>query len=128
MYNLFLDDVRNPNVFLDDCRVWETVKDYNGFVRIIQQKGLPTFISFDHDLDWEHYPMNNAKSGKVVLKYEEYKEKTGMDCAKWLVEFCMKTNQPLPEYQVHSMNPIGKLNIQSLLESYKKSNDNTECL
>jgi len=114
MYNLFLDDMRNANKFLDDVRAWETVRSYTEFVRIIQQRGLPRFISFDHDL-----PYNNS---------EYPNEKTGMDCAKWLVEFCMKTNQQLPEFQVHSMNPVGKLNIQSLLESYKKSTQNTDYL
>jgi hypothetical protein len=126
MYNLFLDDVRDANKFLSDLRAWETVRNYNEFVRIIQQRGLPQFISFDHDLDWEHYPMNNAKSGSVVLDYDSYKEKTGMDCAKWLIEYCMRTKQLLPEFQVHSMNPIGKLNILSLLNSYKKSEQETD--
>ncbi len=119
MYNLFLDDVRDANKFLDDVRAWETVRNYAEFVRIIQQRGLPRFVSFDHDLSYEHYGNTNTKS---------FIEKTGMDCAKWLVEYCMKTNQSLPEYQVHSMNPIGKLNIQSLLDSYKKSVEKTDYL
>jgi len=102
MYNLFLDDVRNANLFLGDIRTWETVRNYNQFVKIIQERGLPSFISFDHDLD------------------EEYVNKTGFDCAKWLIEYCMKTSQPLPDFQVHSMNPVGKLNIQNVLNSYKK--------
>ena len=118
-YNLFLDDIRNPNKFLDDIRVWETVRNYSEFIRIIQQRGLPRFISFDHDLADEHY--DNEDNGLFT-------EKTGLDCAKWLVEFCMRTNQPLSEYQVHSMNPIGKLNIRSILESYKKSTHNTDYL
>ena len=116
MYNLFLDDVRDPNRFLNDVRAWEIVRNHNEFVRIIQQRGLPRFISFDHDLADEHY-LNEGK---------EFTEKTGYDCAKWLIEFCMRTNQPLPEFQVHSMNPVGRLNIISLLTSYKKSEQETD--
>ena len=120
-YNLFLDDLREPNLFLKDTRTWVVVCTYNQFVDIITKQGLPGFISFDHDLASEHYNDQSAD-------YSKFKEQTGYDCAKWLVEYCMKTNQPLPEYQVHSMNPIGKLNIQSLLESYKRSTQNADYL
>jgi len=50
-------------------------------------------------------------------------EKTGMDCAKWLVEYCLDSNLQLPEYTIQSANPVGKENITSLLENYKKHND-----
>ena len=123
MYNLFLDDVREANTFLQDTRTWVTVRSYNEFVKIITERGVPSHISFDHDLAWEHYPMNNVKNGSVILDYENYKEKTGYDCAKWIIEFCMKTNQELPTYQVHSMNPVGKRNIELILENYKNKNE-----
>ena len=110
MYNLFLDDVRDPNKFLQDVRTWETVRNYNQFVEIIQKRGIPKFVSFDHDLSYHD-----------INKTDNFTEKTGMDCAKWLVEFCMKTNQQLPEFKVHSMNPVGRVNIQSLLENFKKT-------
>jgi|SRR5579862_615659 len=105
MYNLFLDDVRNANAFLNDIRTWETARSYKQFVKVIQERGMPQFISFDHDLDFYT---------------ADFSSKTGYDCAKWLIEECMRTSQPLPEFQVHSMNPVGKLNIQSVLNSYKK--------
>jgi hypothetical protein len=40
-------------------------------------------------------------------------EKTGYDCAKWLVEYCVEHGLKFPEYVVHSMNPVGKENILS---------------
>jgi len=126
MYNLFLDDVRDPNKFLDDVRSWVIVRNYNSFVRTIEKEGLPAFISFDHDLAWEHYPKCDVKIG--VISYDSYRERTGYDCAKWLVEFCMKTEQALPEFQVHSMNPVGKRNIEVLLSGYKKTIQNTDYL
>ena len=104
MYNLFLDDERNPNRFLKDLKTWEVVRGYDDFTRIIRNRGLPGFISFDHDLS--------------------SKEKTGYDCAKWLIEYCQKTKKPLPNWQVHSLNPIGKVNINELLIQFKEG----ECL
>ena len=44
-----------------------------------------------------------------------------MDCAKWLVNYCLDRNLDLPEYYIHTMNPIGAENIKSLFESYEKS-------
>jgi hypothetical protein len=110
-YNLFLDDTRDPNTFLNDTRTWVVVRNYNQFVEIITKQGLPEFISFDHDLADEHY-------GKII-DYDNFQEKTGYDCAKWLIEYCMKMDQPLPEWQIHSMNPVGKINIHMLLTLYR---------
>ena len=116
-YKLFLDDIRLPK----DVKwmqmplgPWIIVRSHDEFVKHIVQHGLPSFVSFDHDLGLEHYIVG-------APKYNEYKEKTGHDCAKWLVEYCMNNNLEFPEYQVHSMNPIGSTNIRSYIESYKKS-------
>ena len=111
-YNLFLDDVRSP-MCLGLLISWETVKNYNAFVNIITDKGLPDFISFDHDLCWEDIDKDPFS--------ESFVEKTGMDCAKWLVEYCTKNKLSLPKWQVHSLNVDGKKNIISLLKSYEKS-------
>ena len=108
-YNLFLDDFRSP-MSLKTTLAWETVRNYNEFTRIISSRGLPDFISFDHDLCIED-----------INKQEGFKEKTGLDCAKWLVEYCMKKKLPLPRWQVHSLNVEGKKNIESYLRSYEKS-------
>ncbi len=59
-----------------------------------------TFVCFDHDLG---------------------EEKTGLDCAKFLVDYVIEKNDVLPGYEVHSSNLVGKENIISYLESYKKS-------
>ena len=117
MYKLFLDDERLPkSVTWVEMPLgpWIIARNYDQFVKYIMQHGLPSFVSFDHDLGLEHYIVG-------APKYNEYKEKTGHDCAKWLVEYCMNNNLEFPEYQVHSMNPIGSTNIRSYIESYKKS-------
>lgn len=113
-YKLFLDDIRLPK----DVKwmqmplgPWAIVRSHDEFVKHIMQRGLPDFISFDHDLADEHYTGG--------AKYDKYKEKTGYESAKWLVEYCMEYELHLPEYQVHSLNPIGKENIIGYLENFK---------
>ena len=127
-YNLFLDDVRNPI----DCVYymytpiytsvdWVIVRDYNSFIKIIKENGLPEIISFDHDLSDEHYDPKMYHESYDEL-YDSFKEKTGYECAKWLVDYCIDNNEFLPKkILVHSMNPIGRRNIESYFESYNKS-------
>ena len=103
MYKLFLDDIRMPV-----SEGWHIVRNYNEFVDTINKYGLPVFISFDHDLSTEHY--SNMPSV----------EKTGYDCAKFLVEYCMDNKKELPDFYVHSMNPVGSANIKTLLNNAKK--------
>ena len=128
---LFLDDVRIPKdaiglvpdkhnkfYFSND---WDVVRDYNEFVLYIETNGVPKFVSFDHDLGdtaMDEYFRNVATNG--TLDYDNIEEKTGLDCAKFLVEYCADENQPLPEYLVHSANPVGKRNIEGFLENAKK--------
>lgn len=115
---LFLDDLRHPidayhytkqDIFLRDD--WEIVRNYHQFVSSILVEGLPEFISFDHDLADEDYLESDS---------HEIPEKTGYGCAKWLINYCMDHNAELPKFFSHSMNPVGKENIESLLNNYKK--------
>jgi hypothetical protein len=131
MYNLFLDDERYPHkvTWVELPLVeWVIVRNYNEFVQQILTNGLPARITFDHDLAFEHMRdyFNVSKDEEKILdplklNYKKYTEKTGYDCAKWLVNYCIEHNLDIPEYFVHSMNVIGKRNIISYLESYKKS-------
>lgn len=96
MIKLYLDDLRPiPNEFIG-------VRTYTEFINYINQNGLPDFISFDHDLGLEE---------------------SGFDCAKWLVNYCLDKKIGLPEFTVHSQNPVGKKNIESLLNNFIKNND-----
>ncbi len=87
---------------------------------------MPDFISFDHDLGDEHYEEfwwsrndRNPQQGK--FRYGAMKEKTGYCAAKWLVKYCLDNNLKMCEYQAHTMNPIGKENIEKLLEAFKRN-------
>lgn len=95
---------------------WICVKDYKEFTDCIDKLGLPYLISFDHDLADEHYNVEAMDKKEDYDKlYEKFGEKTGLDCAKWLVDFCSYHGVPTPKYVVHSMNPIGKINIENAL-------------
>ena len=121
-YNIFLDDVRHPNnvtwVDLPENQHYSVVRNYNEFVDLITLRGLPKFVTYDHDLADSHY--GDGLHGDDI-NYNKYNEKTGYDCAKWLVNECMKKGVKHPPYQVHSMNPVGKQNIISYVESYNRS-------
>jgi len=120
---VFLDDFRNPEdayyythntIYLKNK--WIIVRNYSEFLNDILNNGLSDVYSFDHDLGFEHYEHQEEN-----IPYDHMNEKTGYHCAKWLVEFCMNNNYKLPEYYVHSMNVVGKRNIISYLENYKKN-------
>lgn len=121
-YNIFLDDVRVPtDVTWVDVPIdqhYSVVRNYKEFVDLITLRGVPKFVCYDHDLADCHYGhgLNNDK-----IPYDSYKEKTGLDCAKWLVSYCIEKNIKHPPYVVHSLNPIGKQNIESCINSYNKT-------
>jgi hypothetical protein len=126
IYKLFLDDIRGVRDVFPHARLyeWIVVKNYNEFVEVIQKKGLPFFVSFDHDLSLEHDPCFEPDGGinsQKKIPYDEYKERTGYHAAKWLVEYCMDNNLTLPKWNVHSANPVGAGNIESYLTSYENS-------
>jgi hypothetical protein len=112
---LWIDDMRDPNsknwkeylayvaeeflgVPLNECVVnW--VKNKNEFIQHLIVEAWPDLICFDHDLGLGP---------------------TGYDCAKYLVDMCMETGNPLPEFTSQSSNPVGREDIICLLENYKK--------
>jgi hypothetical protein len=128
-YNLFLDDMREvKDVKWIDLPPyhWVVVKSYNQFVSTIKERGIPSSVSFDHDLAEEHYKEYHFANDKKMLsfgtiRYDRFKEKTGYEAAQFLAEHCINTKTPIPEYYVHTLNNIGRLNIISVLESAKKS-------
>jgi hypothetical protein len=121
-YNLFLDDERVPHkttwVSLPSYNDWDwvIVRNFDQFVAAIRERGLPNFISFDHDLAEEHY--NEGRLGLPPRK--DYKEKTGMSCANWLINYCVSSGVNIPPFAVHSFNPVGRENIRKALEAGQK--------
>ena len=119
---LYLDDVRTPTTILPGYEQWVVVRNYNEFVDWITKNGIPDLISFDHDLADEHmsdYFRQRNMKGYQYPDYPSYHEKTGMDCAKWLIEYAEEHNVKINYVSVHSHNPVGAKNIQSLINQYK---------
>jgi len=113
---LYLDDVRTPT-----SDNWEVVRNYDEFVAHIKMHGLENYevISLDHDLGdtamQEYY--NNVRDN-YTIDYKNIKEKTGMDCCRWLVAESMNTKIPLPQIYIHSANPIGSANMMGYINNY----------
>lgn len=113
---LYLDDVRIPTE-----GNWEVVRNYDEFVAHIKLNGLENYevISLDHDLGesamQEYY--TNVKP-HYELDYKRIDEKTGMDCARFLVAESVTKSIPLPQIYVHSANPIGTHNILGYINNY----------
>jgi len=109
-WQLFLDDIRQPSS--DDFTQAYTMGDA---VKLIQKYGMPSYISFDHDLG------SDSVTGELLP--------TGYDLAKWIVENDQNGTVQIPEsfrFTVHSNNPIDAENIRSLLSSYLKSKDSNK--
>jgi hypothetical protein len=108
MYTLFLDDERNVSdvSWMQIPFVGETivVRNFAQFVSIIETKGVPGHVSFDHDL------------ADIVGNVEN----SGYTCAKWLVDYCIDNDKLFPSYTVHSMNPVGKKRITDYIEWAKE--------
>lgn len=131
---IYLDDVRtpHPDPIGGD---WIVVRNYDEFVSKVQEIGLKNIhtISLDHDLGdtavQEYYRVKKTYS----IDYDNIEEKTGYDCAKWLVDHFYDTNPKrlemdhftrksipimFPTVYTHSANPIGSANIMGYINNF----------
>jgi 5-formaminoimidazole-4-carboxamide-1-beta-D-ribofuranosyl 5'-monophosphate synthetase len=117
--NIYLDDIRTPN----DER-WIICRNYEDFIKKVEEIGLENIgtISLDHDLGEtaiREYFKNVTNN--YILDYDNIHEKTGYDCAKWLVEKSIESGLNLPIILTHSANPIGSANIMGYINNYLKN-------
>jgi len=125
---LWLDDMRNPFIdnwlrdyaprFIDEEVIW--VRSYLEFTDWINTNGLPDMICFDHDLgeDVARDKVSNGLS-KRQARIQKRETISGFECAKWLVDYCIDNNDELPQWSVQSANPVGRDNINGLLNNYR---------
>lgn len=126
---LFLDDDRlpidcaaymhqrigtlNPIYLQDD---WTIVRTYDEFIELVSYASHDiTHISFDHDLgkvldDEENQNLNIENAPR---------EYTGYDAAQFVKDIYKWTEEPLPIIFVHTMNPVGRSQIESLFKDNK---------
>ena len=98
--HIWLDDFRTPTVPDDETVFW--LKNYDDFVSCVMGLGPKIsncIVHFDHDLG---------------------EEKSGYDCAKWLIDWCLGHGYIAPDYDIQSSNPVGRQNIESVFKSYWK--------
>ena len=98
---LFLDDERMPpSNFNGELVVARSLQEA---ISLIEENGCPYYISFDHDL-------GEASTGDAI------------ELVKWIIEKDLDENGGfIPKnfgFFVHSANPVGRKNIQTLLSSY----------
>ena len=116
---IYLDDIRTP-LNTD----WTICRNYDEFVKKVEEVGLDNIeiISLDHDLGEtaiREYFKNVTNN--YILDYNNIHEKTGYDCAKWLVEKSIESEINLPIIITHSANPIGSANIMGYINNYLKN-------
>lgn len=128
---LYLDDKRIPIRAIPGYNNWDVVKNYDEFTSYIKENGIPDYISFAHDLHDEHVQdyVNYQGQGIMAVNYGDFKEKTGLDCLKWLCEYVLENHEKgdkslvLGLIGVHSHNPLGAQNILHMANSFKKHMD-----
>ncbi len=130
-HRIYLDDVRIPN-----DKEWILVTNFDEFVNKVEELGLENIevISLDHDLgDTAMKEYFNNVSPNYTLDYSNIQEKTGYDCAKWLVNHFYEKDEswimlnrsdkkrhkmPFPVVYTHSANPIGSANIMGYINNF----------
>jgi len=135
---IYLDDVRTPissvNEWIDEDLDWIVVRSYDEFVAKVKEVGLENIlmISLDHDLgDTAMNEYFENVSPNYTLDYSNIHEKTGYDCAKWLVDHYYdnyvtqesrsekkQSGIIFPSVYTHSANPIGSANIMGYINNF----------
>jgi hypothetical protein len=112
-YNLFIDDERDPidvawgawqDQELYRSGDWLIARNWGEVLELIISWGLPSLISFDHDLG------DGTPNGHEI--------------AKRLCNLIMDAKYELPEgfrFLVHSRNPVGAENIQLYMDGFLKA-------
>ena len=105
---------------------WDIVRSYDEFVDYVEKYGIPDIVSFDNDLDTsmegEHLKKFDKAHDTGFLDWESCKTKTGIHCAKWLIDKCKELNADIPKYYVHSANTFARPIIREIMESGRIKN------
>lgn len=99
-YDLFLDDVREPETDLD----WTVVRTVEAFKETIRDRGVPDHMSLDHDLGESYDNPEEAPNG--------------MDAVDWMIDGGIVP----PSYNVHSANGPAADRMTSKLDQWVKFN------
>ena len=104
--NLWIDDVREPWRYGKLGWVWaKTFEEAQQYL----QSGKVHDVSFDHDLDPDHYPW----SGIPLDQHYD----TGYDLLVWMKDNGIKVSGWIT---LHTMNPVGMKRMTDFLSKYGK--------
>ena len=103
-YRIFLDDERRVEDVYENCEKFVTARSVSEFKKIIQEKGIPEFISFDHDL-------GEDENGNILP--------SGYDAAKWMV-YEAELDIRNMSFKTHSSNIQTRDQINGLLGNWQK--------
>lgn len=95
-YRMFIDDERFPAAGSGD---WVIVRSSAEAIQCVQSRGVPDFVSYDHDLGADD---------------------TSMKFIAWMIDSYLDGDiKDFPvNYDVHSQNPVGARNIRMLLQGF----------
>lgn len=113
MYSLFLDDdneTRFPPRGPAPVGRWVIVRSLADACEVVERRGVPDFISFDHDLGPEDKGIHFAH-WLIGMDLDE-REKDSSNPERMLKDGF--------RYRVHSENPVGAENIRRLMDNYLK--------
>ena len=104
-YKIFLDDLRTVEMVYGPGRdsEFEIVRNVDDFKKMVEERGVPDYISFDHDLGLRD-------NGETMDAYE---------VVKWMV-FDKEYDLRNMEFFVHSANPLALGKISSLINNWNK--------
>ena len=99
---------------------------YFGYTDAKEQKYEIKDSSF---LPWHKIEIKTDKYIEATIKQKyfglkpnymvfDHDERTGYDCAKYVVDYCLQHNCDIPAYAIQSSNPVGKDNICHLMDNY----------
>lgn len=96
---LYVDDIREPK-----GRGWVIARSYDEAIHELSTKNYDV-LSLDHD---------------IASYRDDGREMTGYDIALWLAERKNDGGHVPSEIYIHSANPVGEKNIQSVINRYLK--------
>ncbi len=99
---LWIDDLRPVPEDTDEY-IWTTARSFHEAVTKLELIEFD-LVSFDHD----------------IASFYGHKEMTGYDIALWLAGRKNDGHTIPSDYQIHSANPVGRNNIQSVIDRYLK--------
>lgn len=106
MRGIFLDDERYPKdvtwIKYPENIEWFIVRTQHYFMSLLEDEEF-NIITFDHDI--ECYD-------------EEGREVTGYDLLKYVLDYFQINNKKIPAMYFHSMNPVGKENMEAYYNNF----------